>query len=87
MQLTLQAFNDGNWQDTCGDILWYALCDSLACYGDPQYFKDELCQLAASLQTLPERLQQRGVPTSILTMPVMGFTHLQQRLQNWGLTT
>lgn len=75
----------GNTFELGGDIHWFALCDSLADYGDPQVFKSHLSDLAVKLVDLPVRLQQRGVPESVLTMPAMGFSRLPQRLRDWGL--
>lgn len=68
-----------------GDIDWLSLCDNLSGYGEPELFKTELRQLAAKLQNLPKRLTERGVPASIMQMPVMGFAYLETRLQKWGL--
>lgn len=77
-----------HWSNTFergGDVDWLGLCDNLACYGEAELFKTELRQLAAKLQHLPERLTERGVPASIMQMPVMGFAYLETRLQKWGL--
>ncbi len=77
-----------HWSNTFergGDIDWLRLCDNLACYGEPELFKTELRQLAAKLQHLAGRLTARGVPESIMQMPVMGFAYLETRLQQWGL--
>lgn len=68
-----------------GDIDWLSLCDNLSGYGEPELFKTELRQLATKLQNLPKRLTERGVPASIMQMPVMGFAYLETRLQKWGL--
>lgn len=70
-----------------GDIDWLPLCESLAEYGEPSYLFSQLQQLAEKVRYLPQRLARRGVPDSILSMPVMGFSYLEQRLKNWGLLT
>ncbi|CAM3755618.1 type II toxin-antitoxin system HipA family toxin [Rheinheimera salexigens] len=77
-----------NWSNQFqqgGNINWLALCDSLSAYGDPSYFKNELCELAVKLVDLPERLAKRGVPDGILNMPVMGFAYLRVTLEKWEL--
>lgn len=77
-----------NWNNEfqqAGNINWLALCESLSAYGDPAYFKNELRELALQLENLPDRLAKRGVPGSILTMPVMGFKHLTDKLGQWEL--
>ncbi|CRH38977.1 type II toxin-antitoxin system HipA family toxin [Pantoea ananatis] len=45
----------------------------------------ELAVLARQLIGLKERLLQRGIPASILTMPALGFDYLDQRIEGWQL--
>ncbi|MEI7189516.1 hypothetical protein [Dickeya dianthicola] len=45
----------------------------------------KLQQTATQLVGLKARLQARGVPESILTMPSIGFDYLPEKLQRWGL--
>ncbi|MGK3141617.1 hypothetical protein [Pantoea sp. C2G6] len=45
----------------------------------------ELASLARQLTGLKERLLQRGVPASILTMPAPVFDYLDQRIAGWQL--
>lgn len=77
--------NWGNTFERGGDVLWSELCDSLADFGRPDYFKSELSHLADKLSGLTARLRTRGVPEQILTMPAMGFDYIEQRLNRWGL--
>ena len=44
-----------------------------------------LTETAVTLVNLPERLQQRGVPESIITMPSIGFNFITDKLTRWGL--
>ena len=45
----------------------------------------ELGKLARQLSGLKQRLQGRGVPDSIIRMPVMGFDYLDGKLNSWKL--
>nr|WP_255252489.1 HipA domain-containing protein [Enterobacter sp. CC120223-11] len=40
---------------------------------------------AKELITLEERLQARGVPQQIITMPAIGFRYISEKLTRWGL--
>ncbi|OZB37718.1 MAG: hypothetical protein B7X50_12240 [Alishewanella sp. 34-51-39] len=84
-EIVVRTTNWSNQIEKAGDIAWLELCERLECYGDPDGFKQALRQLADQLVDLPARLAARGVPDSILKMPVMEFTHLEQRLNKWGL--
>ncbi|QKO15132.1 hypothetical protein HAT91_03543 [Dickeya solani] len=46
---------------------------------------ERLRETAVQLVGLKARLQARGVPESILTMPSIGFDYLPEKLQRWGL--
>ncbi|MFD2437595.1 hypothetical protein [Modicisalibacter luteus] len=45
----------------------------------------ELREIATRLVGLKARLSARGVPASVLEMPVMGFDYLDEKLRSWGL--
>ncbi|MCI4236731.1 type II toxin-antitoxin system HipA family toxin [Dickeya dianthicola] len=51
----------------------------------PALLMEKLCETAVQLVGLKARLQARGVPESILTMPSIGFDYLPGKLQRWGL--
>lgn len=68
-----------------GRFDWHAIAQALADVVVPVRLLAELGQLALQLSGLPQRLATRGVPPRILTMPVMGFDYLDDKLQSWKL--
>lgn len=68
-----------------GKYNWQAIAEELADLAEPSYLLQELQTLAGKLTGLKPRLAARGVPDSILNMPVMGFDYLDDKLKNWGL--
>ncbi|SHH52128.1 type II toxin-antitoxin system HipA family toxin [Ferrimonas marina] len=52
---------------------------------EPEYLLGVLRELAVSLRGAPRYLREFGVPSEMLTLPVLGFEHLDSRLQRWGL--
>lgn len=52
---------------------------------DSALLLSQLQQTAQQLLDLKTRLQQRGVPLSILNMPVLGYDYLADKFQRWGL--
>lgn len=61
------------------------LSQCLADLIEPEFLLQQLRQTALQLVDLKVRLIQRGVPQSIIDMPTMGFSYLEQRLSEWKL--
>lgn len=70
-----------------GNFDWPAIINKLAndMQIDASLLLIDLKKLALKLTGLKARLQKRGVPDSILSMPVMGFDYSELRLQKGGL--
>ncbi|WJM85345.1 hypothetical protein QUF31_20035 [Dickeya chrysanthemi] len=51
----------------------------------PELLMAKLQQTATQLVGLKTRLQRRGVPESVITLPSIGFDYLPEKLQRWGL--
>ncbi|MBL1377778.1 type II toxin-antitoxin system HipA family toxin [Zobellella iuensis] len=68
-----------------GHFHWQAIAEELADLVEPAQLLDELGELARKLVGLKPRLQNRGVPDSIIKMPVMGFDYLDAKLESWKL--
>lgn len=68
-----------------GHYNWQAIAERLADLVDPEQLLAELGTLARQLSGLKQRLQGRGVPDSIIRMPVMGFDYLDEKLNSWKL--
>lgn len=68
-----------------GHYHWQAIAERLSDLAEPEYMLCELGGLAQKLSGLSQRLRERGVPESIMTMPVMGFDYLEDKLQRWQL--
>lgn len=68
-----------------GRFDWPAIAHQLADLVPPETLLGELRFLANKLTGLKQRLQARGVPSSILEMPTMGFDYLDDKLRRWGL--
>lgn len=51
----------------------------------PNVLLSELTHTANKLLGLPSRLADKGVPTSILTFPTLGYKNLADNLKAWGL--
>lgn len=76
------------WQKACefaGEYHFEYIAESLSDLVKPDILLEELRKLAIKLVNLKERLQQRGVPKSILDFPAIGFDYLPEKLQRWGL--
>lgn len=69
-----------------GRYQWQAIAEELADLVTPAQLLAELSALAGRLVGLRQRLQDRGVPDSIIRMPVMGFDYLDEKLKSWKLT-
>ncbi|WP_052365346.1 hypothetical protein [Halotalea alkalilenta] len=52
---------------------------------EPEHLLDELGRLARQLVGLRDRMETRGVPSSILDMPNVGLGNLDQRINTWRL--
>jgi len=68
-----------------GHYQWKLIADALSDLVPSDRLLAELASLTRLLTGLKERLIQRGVPESILTMPAMGFDYLDQRIEDWQL--
>ena len=68
-----------------GEYRWPQIANALHELCPPEKVMNTLCSTATQLQGLHTRLQQRGVPERILTMPATGFAHLDDKLKRWGL--
>lgn len=68
-----------------GHYDFVALAASLSDLISPERLLASLRETALSLLGLQVRLIQRGVPASVMEMPVMGFAHIEQRLKAWKL--
>ena len=68
-----------------GEFRWRGICESLSQYAPPDILFDALRQLAQELCHLQGMLEAHGTPTSILTMPVLGYNYLPEKLKRWDL--
>lgn len=68
-----------------GYYQWQQIAEALEDLVPSDRLLAELAALARQLTGLKKRLQLRGVPASILTMPAMGFDYLDQRIEGWQL--
>ena len=68
-----------------GEYDFPAIAQSFADLADPNILLAELKSTAERLVDLKHRLHQRGVPSRILEMPVLGYDYLPEKLQRWGL--
>ena len=68
-----------------GHYNWQSIAAELSDLAEPEQLLKELQGVAIKLVGLKQRLHDRGVPASILNMPVMGFDYLDDKLKNWGL--
>ncbi|MCK5818883.1 MAG: type II toxin-antitoxin system HipA family toxin [Psychromonas sp.] len=58
-----------------------SLCDLI----EPDLLLKKLKITALQLITLKQRLQDRGVPESIIGMPIFGFDYIEIKMKKWGL--
>jgi serine/threonine-protein kinase HipA len=68
-----------------GEFNWPAIAKALDDLVPASRLMQELHALAARLCGLQQRLEERGVPKRILTLPAVGLGTLEQRLERWGL--
>lgn len=68
-----------------GEFNWQAITAQLESIADSERLMDDLRSLAVQLIGLRQRLKERGVSEQLLTMPAMGMTRIESRLQRWGL--
>lgn len=72
-------------QEFAGEYRFDLIADSLSDLVDKEILLAEVKQLAEKLVNLKQKLQERGVPKSILDFPAIGFDYLPEKLQRWGL--
>ncbi|QEZ93422.1 type II toxin-antitoxin system HipA family toxin [Proteus sp. CD3] len=68
-----------------GEYNFINIANSLSDLIPPEQLLNALKETALQLITLKERLEVRGVPTQILTMPSFGFDFISNKLERWGL--
>lgn len=68
-----------------GHYDWAAIAEALGDLVPPETLLSELRGLGKRLVGLEARLAARGVPDRILSLPTMGFDHLDAKLHDWGL--
>ncbi|KDE39275.1 hypothetical protein ADINL_2404 [Nitrincola lacisaponensis] len=68
-----------------GEFNWQAITEQLESIADAERLMNDLRSLAVQLIGLRQRLEDRGVSEQLLTMPAMGMTRIESRLQRWGL--
>ncbi|MCF1437265.1 MAG: HipA domain-containing protein [Shewanella sp.] len=68
-----------------GNFQWLDICDALSEFAPPDELKRHLKHWATQVKGLKHRLHTRGVPQTVLDMPVMGFDYLDAKLEKWGL--
>ncbi len=68
-----------------GNFDWIGIANGLQDVADPELIISKLKEMANMLSGLKENLRARGVPESILNMPIMRFDTLDKRLAEWGL--
>lgn len=76
------------WGSPCeegGHYQWHLIAQQLNDLVSDRVLLQELRILANKLKGLKSRLAARGVPTSILEMPGIGFTYLDERIAGWQL--
>lgn len=66
-----------------GNFQWTLIADALSDMVDAATLLKALAALADQLKGLKTRLAARGVPASVLDMPGIGFSYLDQRLEGW----
>ncbi|MEQ5237669.1 type II toxin-antitoxin system HipA family toxin [Proteus terrae] len=75
----------GSHSEIGGEYNFINIADSLSDLIAPEQLLNALQETAQQLLTLKERLEMRGVPTQILTMPSFGFDFIPNKLERWGL--
>ncbi|CRL61609.1 HipA domain-containing protein [Proteus vulgaris] len=68
-----------------GEYSFINIANSLSDLIPQEQLLNALKETALQLITLKERLEIRGVPTQILTMPSFGFDFIPNKLERWGL--
>ncbi|WP_010628748.1 type II toxin-antitoxin system HipA family toxin [Halomonas sp. KM-1] len=68
-----------------GEFDWPAIANALDDLVPASQLMQELRELAARLCGLQQRLAERGVPERTLTLPAVGLSTLERRLERWGL--
>ncbi|BAN99721.1 hypothetical protein E05_49550 [Plautia stali symbiont] len=68
-----------------GHYNWHLIAQHLSHLVSEKRLLDELRTLTQKLIGLKARLAHRGVPTSILEMPGIGFNYLDERIAGWRL--
>lgn len=68
-----------------GRFQWQDIALELADVANPEQLMEELQLIARKLVGLKARLVKRGVPDSIIAMPVMRFDHIDRQLEDWRL--
>lgn len=74
-----------NPQEFAGEYRFDLIAESLSDLIEPDLLLTELRCLATKLIDLKSRLEQRGVPQTILNFPAIGFDHLPEKLRRWRL--
>ena len=68
-----------------GEYNFINIANSLSDLIPQEQLINALKETALQLITLKERLEVRGVPIQILTMPSFGFDFIPNKLERWGL--
>lgn len=68
-----------------GEYRWEKIAEKLDSLCPSEKILQTLRKTAGQLQGLKSRLQQRGVPERIISMPAVGFDFLDQKLKRWSL--
>ena len=68
-----------------GEYRWIPITQKLAAWCDPDVSMNTLKALAGKLVGLKQRLIDKGVPQQIIEMPILGFDHIETKLERWEL--
>lgn len=75
----------GEPMESGGEYNFGAICEKLSDLIKPNQLLDDLNTTAEQLIGLENRLRERGVSDSIMTMPKVGLANIPEKLKRWGL--
>jgi serine/threonine-protein kinase HipA len=84
-ELVTRTFTWGEGMERGGEYDFNAIAEHLSDLVSPQQLLACLNETALELADLKQRLNQRGVPSSILEYASIGYGAIQAKLSRWGL--
>lgn len=71
--------------ERAGDVDWYAACQCLAQWSNPDRLFDQLKQNAQQMRALPDLLRDLGLPEQTMNHPRIALNRLDAKLSAWQL--